>query len=151
MHTYLFYLSSLEHGQPGVLSMVASGMFWPAVAPSARPEREGRDLSICNNSALKVGRTTDGRTDGCSLGWGPCLGRDRQRDNTKTGIGQQFIAGFYRSLATALGNTFGLRDGFSCSCIIHLLCLVCWPVTASARCLTFKTSHFRHTFSTAKS
>ena len=34
LHTYLFYLSSLEHGQPGVLSMVASGMFWPAVAPA---------------------------------------------------------------------------------------------------------------------
>ena len=46
LHTYLFYLSSLEHGQPGVLSMVASGMFWPAVRCAVRPPGTGREGSL---------------------------------------------------------------------------------------------------------
>ena len=70
-----------------------------------RPEREGRKGSLhLQQLSLESGTDhgwPDGRTEGRLLGWGPCLGRDRQRDNTKTGIGRRFIAGFYRSLAAA--------------------------------------------------
>ena len=77
LHTYLFYLSSLEHGQPGVLSMVASGMFWPAVRCAVRPPGTGRKGSLhLQQLSLESGTDhgwPDGRTEGRVLGWGPCL------------------------------------------------------------------------------
>ena len=84
-------LFSLERGLPDVLhrrvAPRAECFGHSAAAGRAglgrRGEGKGRELSICNNSALKVGRTTDGRllawdlacSLACLLGW---EGRDRR-------------------------------------------------------------------------
>ena len=115
-------LFSLERGLPDVLhrrvAPRAECFGHSAAAGRAglgrRGEGKGRELSICNNSALKVGRTTDGRL----LAWDlacllACLvGKDEigEGDNKKTGIGDRrpaaraFIVVFYRCFATARGN-----------------------------------------------